>query len=166
MKTFLLILILAASSMILPAQDFVIPKDFSANKPEDYAKYENDIIQCINWFTNTPLNEQAPKRKESYAFFMKWLTGAPNVSVGITQNIVTFTQLNADLMFIFMGGWTKYALETKDYKNKYMGNLKGIESVIDFYQKNKTSLQKDKNVEKYIKMKEKGTLEDYIKKNI
>jgi len=34
-----------------------------------------------------------------------------------------------------------------------MGNLKGIESVIDFYQKNKTSLQKDKNVEKYIKMK-------------
>jgi hypothetical protein len=26
-------------------------------------------------------------------------------------------------------------------------------------------MQKDKNVEKYIKMKDKGTLEEYIKKN-
>jgi hypothetical protein len=97
---------------------------------------------------------------------MKWLTGAPNVSVDVKTEIVTFMKPNSDLLLIFMAGWTKYAIETKDYKNKLNGNLKGIESVIEFYQKNKTNLQKDKNVEKYIKLKEKGSLEEYVKKNI
>ncbi len=149
----------------MSAQEFNVPQDITLNKPDDYARYETDISHCIDWFMNTPLNEQVSKRKDAYAFFLKWLTGAPNLSVGITTEIVTFSEPNTDLLFIFMGGWTKYALESKDYKNAYMGNLKGVESVIEFYQKNKNDLKKDKNVEKYIKMKEKGTLENYIKEN-
>jgi hypothetical protein len=166
MKKTIMILILSASMAGLSAQDFNVPKDFVANKAEDYAKYESDIILCINWIMATPVNEQAEKRKSAYAFFIKWLTGTPNVSVGVKSEIVNFMQPNSDLLLIFMAGWTKYALETKDYKNQLIGNEKGIESVIEFYQKNKSNLQKDKNVEKYIKMKEKGTLEDYIKKNL
>ncbi|TAL81807.1 MAG: hypothetical protein EPN88_00260 [Bacteroidetes bacterium] len=166
MKKIFIAFILAASMIGLSAQDFDVPKDFTANKPEDYAKYEKDIMLCINWIMATPVNDQTAKRKESYAFFMKWLTGTPNVSVDVKSEIVTFMEPNGDLLLIFMAGWTKYALETKDYKNKLNGNLKGIESVIDFYQKNKDNLKKDKNVEKYMKMKEKGTLEDYLKKNI
>ncbi|GHT51772.1 hypothetical protein FACS189440_21190 [Bacteroidia bacterium] len=36
-----------------------------------------------------------------------------------------------------MGGWTKYSITTKDFENKVQGSLAGIESVIDFYNKNK-----------------------------
>jgi hypothetical protein len=165
MKKLIFSIVFASSFLILSGQEFNVPADFSANKPDDYAKYEPDVIKSIDWFTNTPLNEQAAKRKEVYAFFLKWLTGTPRVSVGISEKIVTFIKPNGDLMFIFMGGWTKYALESKDYKNVFMGNLKGVESVIAFYQKNKAFLKKDKNVEKYIKMKENGTLEGYIKTN-
>ena len=56
--------------------------------------------------------------------------------------------------------------ETKDFDNKYAGSLAGIESVIEFYTKNRNVMSKDKHVEKYIKMKGKGTLEDYIRENV
>jgi D-arabinose 1-dehydrogenase-like Zn-dependent alcohol dehydrogenase len=166
MKKILAILFFTVSVTGLFAQDFEVPKNYVFNKPDDYTKYEKDIILCFDWMMSTPINEQAQKRKDINAFFMKWLTGSHNMSVDIKQEIVNFMQPNPDLLMIFMGGWVKYALETKDYNNKMNGNLKGIESVITFYQKNKDNLQKDKNVEKYIKMKEKGTLNDYIKKNI
>jgi hypothetical protein len=166
MKRIILILILSASITGLFSQNFEVPKKFEARDPKDYAKYEKDIIQCVDWFMSAPINEQPVKRKDAYAFFMKWLTGTPGFTIEINTEIAPFSQPNPDLLFIFMGGWTKYALETKDYKNKLNGNLKGIESVIDFYQKNRDNLKKDENVERYIKMKEAGTLEDYIKKNL
>jgi hypothetical protein len=166
MKKILSIFVFTVIITGLSAQDFNIPENYVLKGPADYARYEPDIIKCANWLLITPLNEQVSKRKEANAFLMQWLTGAPNVSVDIKTEIVTFMQPNADLLMIFMGGWVKYALENKDYKNKFQGNLKGIESVIAFYQKNINYLKKDKNVEKYIKMKDKGTLEDYITKNI
>jgi hypothetical protein len=93
------------------------------------------------------------------------LTGSPNVSIDIKPEIVTFVGDTPELLLIFMGGWAKYSLESKDFKNKIGGSTAGIEAVIEFYTKNKDLLSKDKNIEKYIKMKDKGTLKDYIEKN-
>jgi hypothetical protein len=45
------------------AQEFEVPKDYSLKKKEDYTKYEKDIIACINWLEETPLNQQEQKRK-------------------------------------------------------------------------------------------------------
>lgn len=42
--------------------------------------------------------------------------------------------------------------------------MKGIEAAIDFYNANKNALEKDKNIEKYIKIKERGELEEYVTK--
>ena len=96
---------------------------------------------------------------------MEWITGSPTVSIEIKEEIVSFLGINPDLLMIFMGGWTKYSLETKDFNNKIKGNQMGIEAVIDFYLKNKENLKKDKNVEKYIKLREEGKLNEYISKN-
>jgi len=66
---------------------------------------------------------------------------------------------------IFMGGWAKFSLEAKDFDNKFEGSKAGIESIMQFYTLNKAFMNKDKNVECYIKMKKKGSLDDYIRKN-
>ncbi|MFA5540274.1 MAG: hypothetical protein WC984_01215 [Bacteroidales bacterium] len=42
----------------------------------------------------------------------------------------------------------------------------GIEFYIDYYNKYKNLLKKDKNLEKYIKMKNNGTLRGYLEKVI
>ncbi len=165
MKTITLTLILTIISVGLFSQDFEVPKNYKLDKAEDYAPYEQDVVKCFDWLMKTLVNEQTAKRKEANAFLLKWLSGSPNVSIKIKQEIVTFIGTSPDLLMIFMGGWAKYSLESKDFKNKIAGSMAGIESVIEFYTKNKDFLTKDKNVEKYIKMKEKGTLKAYIEKN-
>lgn len=132
---------------------------------EDYAKYEQDVINGYNWLMKTPIDLEPTKRKELNAFLMQWMTGSPNVSIELSQKIVTYMDCGECLM-MFMGGWTKYALESKDFKNKVKGNLAGTESVIKFYLLNKKSLGKNTAIEKFIKLKEENKLEEYIKSNI
>lgn len=164
MKKTLCLLFLSLGLTALRAQDYQIPKNYVLTKAEDYAKYEQDVIKTYDWLMETPVNSQSEKRKEACGFLIKWVSGCPNITVDIKPEIVTFIETNPEQLIIFMGGWCKKALETKDYNNKEMGNLAGIEGVIAYYNKNKNLLKKDKDVEKYIKMKEKGTLEDYVKK--
>ena len=165
MKKTFSILIFSFLALNLVAQEFEVPKNYILKQKEDFSKYENEVLKGIDWLIQTPLNAQPEKRKEINTFVMTWLTGSPNVTIDIKPEIVSFIEPNADLIMIFMCGWTKYSLETKDYSNRIKESQKGVEAVIEFYIKNKENLKKDKNVEKYIKLKEEGKLEDYISKN-
>ena len=164
MKTIVSTIIFLTISIGLFAQDFSVPKDYKLDKAQDFASYEQDVVKCFDWLMKTPLNEQTEKRKEANVFLLKWLSGSPNVSIELKKEIVTFMRTSPDLLTIFLGGWAKYSLESKNFKNKIAGNLAGIESVIEFYTKNKSFMPKDKNVEKFIKMKDKGKLKAYIEK--
>jgi len=166
MKKLISILMFSILIFNLVAQEFEVPKNYILKQKEDFSKYESDVLKGIDWLLQTPLNTQPEKRREINTFVMTWLTGSPDVSIDIKPEIVSFMKPNADLLMIFMCGWTKYSLETKDCKNKIMGSQKGVEAVIDFYIKNKEYLKKDNSVEKYIKLKEKGKLEEYISKNV
>jgi len=132
---------------------------------EDFAKHEQDVINGYNWLMRTPVGKNPQKRKEISAFLMKWMTGSPNVSLELSEKIVTYMDCGECLM-IFMSGWTNYALTTKDFNNKFKGNLAGTKSVIEFYKKNKKTLGKNKAIEKFIKLDNKNKLEDYIKSKI
>lgn len=165
MKTIILTFILTIISFGLFSQEFEVPKNYNLKKDADYAKYENDIIKCVDWLINTPINQQKTKRKEANAFLIKWLEGSPNVTIEIKPNIVNFLESSPDLLIIFMGGWAKNSLETRNFTDNVAGSLAGIEAVIEFYTKNKEFLKKEKNIEKYIKMKEKGSLKAYVEKN-
>lgn len=164
MKTIRLTLILTILSFGLLAQDFEVPKNYKLENAKDYDTYENDVVNSVNWLIKTPLNEQADKRKEANAFLFKWISGSSKVHIEIKQEIVTFMD-SPDLLMIFMGAWTKYSIESKDFNDKINGTMTGVESVIDFYTKNKGLISKNKGVKKYIKMKEKGTLKEYVEKN-
>ncbi len=72
MKTFKITAITVVAlllSLNLFSQDFAIPKDVKLDKDEDYANYEEDIVDCINWLENTPLNEQDKKKIGKYFFY-------------------------------------------------------------------------------------------------
>ncbi|MCZ8020508.1 MAG: hypothetical protein O9302_08310 [Cyclobacteriaceae bacterium] len=163
MKTIKLTLILTVLSFGTFAQTFEIP-NYKLQNAEDYDTSENDIVNCVDWLMKTPINDQVDKRKDANAFLMKWISGSPKVHIEIKQEIVTFMD-SPDLLMIFIGTWAKYSIESKDFNNKINGTMTGIESVIDFYTKNKGQISKNKGVEKYIKMKEKGTLKEYVEKN-
>lgn len=166
MKKIIGILMLTIIANHVFAQEFEVPNNYEFTSNEDYVKYEGEVLKSIDWLLTTPIKDQADKRKEVNTFLMTWLTGTKTVSVEIKTEIVNFMDPNPDLLMIFLCGWTQYSIETGDNKNKILGTQKGIEAVIDFYTKNNADMKKDANVEKYIKMQKKGTLEDFITKNI
>ncbi len=63
---------------------------------------------------------------------------------------------------IFMGGYTKYALQHKSDFNKDQANVAGLKAMIDKYT-NDTARKKDSAMEKLIKMDKDGKLEDWTK---
>src|SRR4051794_36233804 len=159
MKTIRLTLILTIFSYSAFAQGFEVPKNYKLENAKDYDIYEVDVVRCVNWLMETPINEQPDKRKEANAFLLKWISGSSKVHIEVKQEIVTFMDAG-DLLLLFMGSWAKYSLESGDFNNKINGSMAGVESVIEFYDRNKAQMSKNKGVEKYIKMKEKGTLKE------
>ncbi|MFT5779539.1 MAG: tetratricopeptide (TPR) repeat protein [Crocinitomicaceae bacterium] len=127
--------------------------------------YEQDVIDGYNWLMETPIGTEPAMRKEISAFIVTWLTSSPNVTVELSDKIVTYMDCG-DCLIMFMGGWTKYALESKEYDNKVKGNLAGTEDVIKFYLLNKDAIGKNKAIEKLIELQKKNELESFIKSNI
>lgn len=147
------------------AQDFELPKNYKFVKAEDYDTYAQDFVKATKWITNTPLSEQTGKRKEAYAFIMKWLEGSPKVSIALSADIATFME-SSDCLIVYMAGWGAYCVENDDYKDNLKGNVSGIESVISFYNRNKGLLGKIKAVEKYKRLQKKGKLSSYIESKL
>lgn len=138
---------------------------YAQDTKADYQKDEPKVVEASNWLMNTPIDEKKSERLKKNTFLMKWMTGCPYISIGVSPTIVTYTDCG-DCLMIFLSGWTKYAIESKDYGNALKGNLAGTESVIQFYTTNKKALGKNKNIEKLIKLKKKGKLEEYIQQNM
>jgi hypothetical protein len=147
------------------SQEFQVPANYSLVNAEDYAVYEQDVVNGINWLANTPIDQDVEKRKEVNAFLMSWMMGSPEVKIVIRQDIVNFLS-NPDLLMAFLGGWTRYSLETRDFTNEVKNNVAGIENVIFVYNKNRRVLGKNSNVERYIRLQRQGKLEQEIAKRL
>jgi hypothetical protein len=165
MKKLVSMLVFSVLALNLVAQEFEVPNNYVLSSKEDYVKYEKSVLAGIDWLLRTPLNVQEGKRKEVNTFVMQWISGTPTFSIELKEEIVTFMKPNPDLLMVFLCGWTKYAVETKDYTNKVKGMQRGVEAVIEFYVKNKAYLQADSHVEQYMKLKDSGKLEEYISKH-
>lgn len=163
----LMTFILCISSFTLSAQDFNVPEAAVLKTADDYKTYEKDVIDGINWITNTPLDEQKDKRKEVNAFLMRWMTGTPTVSIEVSSYLVEISEKNPELLILFLSGWTKFAIENPDNSDAFQGNLAGMKMVLEVYEKNKKSgIKKDRALEKLLKRKSDEDLEKWIQKKL
>ncbi|AOW21114.1 hypothetical protein [Urechidicola croceus] len=161
MKRILLLCVLTIISISTYAQSYEVPKNYVLEAVEDYEPYEEKIIETVDWLINTSVNTQENKRADAKTFLMKWVMGAPKVKIVLNTENSDFG--NPEYLMIFIGAWAKDNISKKEYDNPVNGNLAGINGVIEFYSKNKSTLGKNKKIEKLIKLKTKGKLVDYIK---
>ncbi|MCL7755107.1 hypothetical protein [Polaribacter sp. Z022] len=154
-----LIFLLFVSTSLL-AQEVEIPNNLKLENKEDYKKTEQLVLNSTEWLLKTPISENPIKRKDINAFLMKWMSGSPTVSIELVSGIVPLEC--ADCLMSFMSGWTKYSLENNYSKNKVDCALAGAENAIEFYEKNKSELGKNSDMEKLIKRNKKGKLKKYI----
>lgn len=157
--------VLLCSFTTIQAQEFKV-QNYVLEKAEDYAKYEQDVVAATKWLIETPINTEADKRAKVNAFLLKWFEGTPSITFNINADIVTFIEESPESFMIYLAGWASYCIENNDYKNELQGNIRGIESVIAFYNANKKTTGKIKTIERYKKLKKKGKLEKHLQSKL
>lgn len=150
----------------LYGQEYVVPKNVKFENKEDYATYESQVKETIDWLLVTSLGKESNKRTEANAFLMMWLTGTPDVSINVNTDLLPFVKKSPELLMPFIAGCVRYSLENNYSKDDIQINKAGLETIVAFYRNNRGYLKKDDSIEKYEKLIEKGKLEEDIKKRI
>lgn len=159
--TLILTLFLFATSTCF-GQEYQVPTNYKLEQESDYAQYEENVLECINYLESTPIGNSAT-RKNAMKFLMEWTLGTPSITIELGQNIVTFMD-NADLFGAFMGGWTKFVLENQEAKNDLVKcNYAGLLSVIKVYNLNLgKKIKRTKEIEKLVGLEKKGKLKEWV----
>ncbi|WP_422083759.1 hypothetical protein [Ulvibacterium sp.] len=160
MHTIKVLIFFQLVSTSLLSQQVEIPNDLKLENADDYQKTEQLVLNSTDWLLETPISEYPKKRKEINAFLMKWMSGSPTVSIELVSGIVPLDC--ADCLMSFMSGWTKYSLENNYSKNKVACAVAGAENAIEFYEKNKSGLGRNSDMEKLKKQQNKENLKKYI----
>lgn len=146
------------------SQTFEVPEKTKFEGRSEYAKYEPEVLACINWLENTPVNEEEEKRTKANTFFLIWISGSPTITIEINRIATSLSKKNADLLFTYMGGWTKYMINNpEDTKDMVKGNIAGVKSVLKVYEANLANgFKKNKKIEKLLQFSEEE-LEQWVK---
>lgn len=164
MKNLLSVVLLSLSIGAFGQLEFKVPENYRFKEKEDYKKYEKEFIEACEWLMTTPVQINKKNRKEVSQFVLKYIMGSPDVMIEISD-LAMFSSSN-EYLTIFMAGWSVEHLKTRKFDDKLSGCMAGIKAVIEFYESNSEYLGKDKKIKKYIKLKKKGKLEHYIKKQM
>src|SRR5947209_3742656 len=95
-----------------------VPENYLLNARGDYTRYQGDLIKTIDWLQNASWSEPIDNRKPANAFLIAWVSGSPDVTISIDHHLIKLMDKNPELMVIYMGGFTKYALQHKTDFNK------------------------------------------------
>jgi hypothetical protein len=171
MKSLLLTALASLFVFGLQAQTFQPPADFKLEKPEDYAKYEGDVVKCYQWLKATAPGESQREKDAANKFMITWILGSQNLSVEINPKIVTFMETSPELLSIYLGAWANYSINNDYSQDKVKCTRAAINAVIEYYQDNSDTIKKDSNIEEFIEMKKKDKeeetefFEQYIEEN-
>jgi hypothetical protein len=145
--------------------EFTVPSNYSFESENDFRRYEPNILECINYLKNAPVNDLSNNRKKINSFFMDWLTGVPYVHIKINSSVMELCKENSNFLIIFMAGWTEYALLNPNDKNEANGFLAGIETIIDVYKKG-NGVKRDPNIQNLINIQNQGNLLNWVNERI
>ncbi|KAB1064884.1 hypothetical protein [Salibacter halophilus] len=165
MKSLLLTLLTTCFISISFAQSFEVPENYKLEKGEDYERYEDEIIDCIDWLMSTPPNEETEKRDRASKFYLEWIAGTPDVTIELNLDVAPFAEKSPELLVIYMGGWTKKALNSDEPVSIVDGSEAGLLAVIEYYQKNENIIDKNRKVKKLIRLKKKDKLRQFVLDN-
>lgn len=161
LKLFACVLLIACFTNFAAAQDLRLPSNLDLKTAEDYANYETEIIDLVNWLEKTPMDEQDDLRSDAYRFLMIWVEGAPNVSIEIHAFVMDISKKNAEFIMLFMAGWTKYELQHQEETDVYSGSQAGLEFVLNIYEKG-VDVKKEKLLDQLLAIQKEGKLSNWI----
>lgn len=172
MKKILSIIIIMAFGASLNAQGISEADDLKKRNPESAdvmpeiertIQNDQEFLRAFNGLMETPIHKEEERRKLVNASIANYIEKNTNFNIELDNKLFKFADTSPGLLTIFMGGYTAYIIEHGNH-DPVQAKIAGIESVINYYERNEKFLEKDKNVEKFIRKAEKDKLEKYIKR--
>lgn len=161
-----LCLILGLNSMLMlqGQTKFEVPQEVEFHSKEDYAHYEAAIVDAATWLEETDLDKEITKRQQVNSFVVKWISGSPTVHVEINDKLGKIYEKNEELMMLYIASSAKSQIESKDKAKKSLAIKAGLNAMMTVYKKG-IDINKNKEMEKLIKLTGEGKLDEYIDKN-
>lgn len=143
------------------AQTYQAPTGYTLKAAEDYSRYDAQVIEAVNWLEATPPTKETEQRQPTNQFLMQWMSGTPAVSVQLQEYVMEVTNKDANLLMLFMSGWSRYQLQHPETKDAVLLNTEAIKTVLKGYQAG--GYKRNKKVESLIALNDKGTLTEWVK---
>jgi hypothetical protein len=131
----------------------------------DYVRSEPAVINTIDWLENSPINQQVARRNQLNKKLQLWIANSPTVRIKLNEKITSFSKKNHELLFIFMGGWTKYSLQNAYSNDSVKCNLAGVRSAMKVYLLG-NGILKDEEMEKIITINSNNQLEAWVRSQL
>lgn len=155
-------------SLAVSAQTYNMPEEIKLKTKKQCQEAEPEFLKAYEFLYNNPPYD-IEKRFEANAYVYTWTINVPYFSIVTDSHIQTFMgiggEVNAQLFSIFLGGWAKYCIETKDYSNDLMCNYMGLESVI-LYCKKYPQTYTHESIKTLIEKYDTNVLKDWIKEEL
>ncbi|CAN5419742.1 hypothetical protein BH09BAC1_BH09BAC1_00540 [soil metagenome] len=148
------------------AQTNPVPKGYKLKKESDYKKYEQDVLKCIEWYDNTPVEKYPAIRQEVQEFLMMWHQGTPYVMIAISDLAMEGMEDNPTLLVTYMNGWSQFVIKGGDETNKTDAMIAALNHTLDTYSNPKNGFKKSKHFDKLLKAREKGQLKAMAEKEV
>ncbi|MFN5309230.1 MAG: hypothetical protein ACK5C0_07230 [Candidatus Kapaibacterium sp.] len=156
------ILFLLISILTVQGQTtFEVPQNVELKSREDYAKYENAIIDAAKWLEETDLNKEIDKRQKVNAFVMRWVEGSPTVNILITEKLIKICDKNTHLLGLYMASYSRYFLEHKGTATNLSAAKAGLLSIMIVYKKG-INVTVNKEMDNLIELTNENELDEYI----
>lgn len=117
-----LVVIVPAS---LHAQEPLIPQNFLQTAPEAYYHYEPNVLECVEWLTETPLEADSFDRRTIGKFIDTWLRETPSIRISLDPTLTAFlddAKYFEEQMTVYTGGYAAGLLELKS-ENGTLGKM-------------------------------------------
>ena len=166
-------------------EDSLIPFDYTETDPQEFYKYEQNVLNCVDWLINTPIDEHTIDRQVISQFVLIWVQATPSVAINYDPKLLEFAQNiqhQEEVLMVYIGGYMAGLLREKEAQGKLnqmtvvpkgtnkadriTGATNAIESTLKFYELNKDVIGRNRTLERYKKMQKEGTLNEYIEANM
>jgi hypothetical protein len=142
-------------------KEFNLPDNIALKDKEDYAKYENLVIQAAIWLENTDMDKDPDKRKKVDAFIIKWVAGTPAFTLNLDYPAALLTDRNPELLSLYIASYARNILEDKKESGNFTATKAALKSISHVYKKG-IDVARNKELEKMCKFTTEAEWDDYI----
>ncbi len=132
----------------------------------DFNKVANDAaLMASNYLLSTPMDLDNFDRVRSLKYIADWMTGTPDYTFEIDEQVAKFVNKNQDLFGLYMTAMTKYVLENKSASNNQNEiKLNAVRIMLKYSSDPKNNVKITKEMKNAIKAEKKGKLEEFLNK--